>query len=94
MNSLRMNIYKGGNNMQEVKKENNLEMRPYTIADWLNSEATDEQFAETFALLGMMMTGRKIEQIYEQENIIRDMNVEAVTNRLHSILEEIKSAKE
>jgi len=61
------------------------------VAQWLNYEATDEQFAETFALLEIMSYGRQAPQIYDQKEIIKSMNITTVCRRLNEILSEIKT---
>lgn len=63
----------------------------YEIAEFLNKDATDEQFAEVFALLELSMNGRRVPQIYDTEQVICNMNVDSVCNRLRDILKEIQS---
>lgn len=60
------------------------------IVNWLNEDISDEQFAEIFALLELTMFGRGIPQIYDTEDVILNMNVDCVCNRLKEILKEIQ----
>ena len=62
----------------------------YEIATWLNEDATDEEFASVFALLGMMMNGRKIPNIYDNIDIIVNANYDDVWRRLNTICKEIQ----
>lgn len=69
-------------------------MKAYEVAAWLNNSdstgATDEQFAEVFALLEKMMYGRRIAEIYDAEFIIKNMDVDHICNTLKTILIEIQ----
>ena len=65
-------------------------MKPNEIVKYLNTDATDEQFAEVFALLEIAMNGRGIPQEYDTEKIIAFMNVDIVCNKLKDILKEIQ----
>lgn len=62
------------------------------IARYLNSEATDEQFAEVFALLYKMMTqgGRGISNVYDTKQIIKQMDVNSLIQHLERTLKEIQ----
>lgn len=60
------------------------------IVKWLNEDVSDEQFAEIFALLEFTMFGRDIPMIYDTEDIILDMDVDYVCNKLKEILKEIQ----
>lgn len=62
----------------------------YEIATWLNEDATDEEFATVFALLGLMMNGRKIPKICEENDIVLNANYDEVWRRLDTICKEIQ----
>ena len=65
-------------------------MNTNDVVKFLNQDATDEQFAEVFALLELSMNGRRVPQIYDTEQVICNMNVDSVCNRLRNILKEIQ----
>ena len=65
-------------------------MKPNEVVKFLNTDATDEQFAEVFALLEIAMNGRGVPQDYNAEKIIAFMNVDIVCNKLKVILKEIQ----
>ena len=69
-------------------------MKPSEIVNFLNTDATDAQFAEVFALLEISMCGRGIPQVYDTESIILNMNVDTICNKLKSILKEIQKKAE
>lgn len=60
------------------------------IVKWINEDVSDEQFAEIFALLELTMLGRGVPRIYNTEQIILNMDVDCVCNRLKEILKEIQ----
>lgn len=64
-------------------------MTPREIAVYLN-ECTDEEFAETFALLHQGMLGRGIPTGYDDKGIVEIMDVKCLCNYLGRILNEIK----
>ena len=66
------------------------------IARYLNSESTDEQFAEVFALLYKMMTqgGRGISNAYDAKQVIKQMDVDALMQCLGRTLKEIQVREE
>lgn len=64
-------------------------MTPREIAVYLN-ECTDEEFAETFALLYQGMYGRGIPTEYNREAAIETMDTRYLCSRLEQILNEIK----
>lgn len=64
-------------------------MTPREIAVYLN-ECTDEEFAETFALLYRGMLGRGIPTEYDDKGIVEIMDVKCLCGRLEQILNEIK----
>lgn len=61
-------------------------MNVYEIAEFLNTKATDEQFAELFALLERAMFGRGVPKEYDTETIILNMDVNAVCKRMRNML--------
>ena len=65
-------------------------MTPREIAVWLNSDCTDEEFVETFALLYQGMYGRGIPTEYDRETLIERMDTRYLCSRLEQILNEIK----
>ena len=65
-------------------------MKPREIAEWLNKDATDEQFAEVFALLEIGMCGRGIPKEYDTETIILNMDVDLICSKLKHVLKEIQ----
>ena len=64
---------------------------PYEIANWLNKEASDDQFAEVFALLEIMMNGRGNFNCYDTDGIILNMKPDVICNRIKTILNEIQN---
>ena len=64
------------------------------IARYLNKEATDEQFAEVFALLHRAMFGRNLSNVYDTKQIIKQMNVDALMQCLGRTLKEIQNSLE
>ena len=75
-------------------------MKAYEVAAWLNNSdstgATDEQFAEVFALLYKMMTqgGRGISNAYDTKQVIKQMDVDALMQCLGRTLKEIQVREE
>ena len=65
-------------------------MTPREIAAWLNTECTDEEFIETFALLHQGTLGRGIPTEYDDKGIVGMMDVKCLCHRLEQILNEIK----
>lgn len=67
-------------------------MTAYEIAIMLNDpdKMDDRRFAEVFALLERMQTGRKISEIYDQESMILGMNPDNICKILNIILKEIQ----
>ena len=67
-------------------------MTAYEIANMLNDgdKLDDRKFAEIFALLEKMQTGRKIPQIYDQQSMILGMNPDNICKILNIILNEIQ----
>lgn len=65
-------------------------MNAIEVANWLNTEATDEEFAEVFALLDMAMFGRGIPTHYSREGIIERADYNGLCKRLNDILLEIQ----
>lgn len=65
-------------------------MKPREIAEWLNKDATDEEFAEVFALLEIGMCGRGIPKEYDTETIIRNTNFDTVCNKVKDVLKDIR----
>ena len=59
---------------------------PREIAEWLNKEASDEEFLETFALLERGMSGRGIPKNYNRCDLIEFANYDYVCERLKTIL--------
>lgn len=66
------------------------EMNAKEIANWLNSEATDDEFAEVFALLDIAMFGRGIPEHYDQESIIKRADYNGFCKSLNNILTNIQ----
>lgn len=70
-------------------------MISYEVASWLNNAdglgCTDEQFAETFGLLQLMMNGRNISDTYDQDRVIKALEPKELCNRLQQILTEIQN---
>lgn len=65
-------------------------MNPREVAVWINTECTDEEFVETFALLYQGIYGRGISTEYDSKGIVEMMDVKHLCNRLEKILNEIK----
>lgn len=65
-------------------------MNAREVANWLNAEATDEEFAEVFALLDMAMFGRGIPNNYSREGIIERADYNVLCKKLCDILTEIQ----
>jgi hypothetical protein len=65
-------------------------MSAIEVANWLNTEATDEEFAEVFALLDMAMFGRGIPKYYNRESIIKRADYKQLCKKLKDILLEIQ----
>ena len=64
------------------------------IARYLNTEATDEQFAEVFALLHRAMSGRNMSNVYDTKQIIEQMDVDVLMQCLGRTLKEIQAQME
>ena len=65
---------------------------PVETANWL-CECSDEEFAETFALMEIAMNGRGIPVKYDGETIVYNMNVDCVCNRIRNILKKYQQTK-
>lgn len=70
----------------------------YEIAAWLNNldseGATDEEFAEVFALMDYSRNGRGLPNMYDSNILIKQMNVDAFCKHLKEILTEIQNTTE
>ena len=64
-------------------------MNPREVAVWLNS-CTDEEFAETFALLYKAMDCRRIPTEYDANGMINNMSTKVLCDNIKSILDEFK----
>lgn len=65
-------------------------MTPSEIARHMNTETTDEQFAEVFALLDMAQNDRGIPMMYDTKQVIKNMDVDGLMKRLGNILKEVQ----
>lgn len=65
-------------------------MKVREVANWLNSVATDEEFAEVFALLDMAMFGRGIPENYNRDSIIERADYNGCCKALNRILLDIQ----
>jgi hypothetical protein len=65
-------------------------MTPREIAEWLNTESTDEEFLETFALFYKAIYGRGIPTEYDSKALVEDMNINLFCNELRKVLEDIR----
>ena len=65
-------------------------MNPREVAKWLNTECTDKEFVETFALLYQGMYGRGIPTEYNREVIVETIDTRYLCSRLEQILNDIK----
>lgn len=73
---------------QPQETQNKIDARQ--VANWLNSEATDEEFAEVFALLDIAIFGRGIPENYNQETIIKNADYDGFCKTLNIMLSNIK----
>ena len=66
----------------------------YEVAKWLNNSdcdgAGDVEFAEVFALLDFMRSGRVVPLIYDEEQMILNMDVNGFCEYLKAVLGEIQ----
>ena len=65
-------------------------MTPKEVANWLNTDCTDEEFLETFALLYQGMYGRGIPTEYDSKALVENMNINLFCNELSKVLEDIR----
>ena len=75
--------------MQWISKGDEI-MTAGEVVKFLNEDATDEQFAEVFALLEIAMIGRGLPMIYDTEDIILNMDIDCICNKVKIILKEIQ----
>ena len=80
--------FKDGKEMLHYKTEEEEEskMTPREVATWLNSECSDEEFIETFALLYKAMDARGIPKEYNKEIMIASLEIEGLCRKLWTIL--------
>lgn len=60
------------------------------VARYMNTEATDVQFAEMFALLDKAQNGRGIPMMYDTKQVIKNMDIDGLMERLGNMLKEIQ----
>ncbi len=70
-------------------------MNAYEVAIWLYNEkgddATDEEYAEVFALFERMISGKTIPLKYKRNEFIKEMDINNVCNFLKETLTEIQN---
>lgn len=67
----------------------------YEVAAWLNNAdslgATDEDFAEMFAILDFLRNGRRMPLMYDADQMILNMDVDGLCKHLKDVLTEIQN---
>lgn len=64
-------------------------MDSYSVAKWLNEEATDEEFAEVFGYLDLMRNGRKINCDDLTKETMSNIDINGITEWINTCLWEI-----